>query len=114
MKSVLIIGLMLSLLLSPAIENNLDKMSWLDDAYSFALGHTWFKGHGDAFTCVDFSNGLVERLWRSGYSARTRKTTMKDGMRHMFVVLRLPIEPQTGMIIPPEDYWKYGIDRDDL
>jgi hypothetical protein len=77
------------------------------------------------YNCVDFSNDFVTKEREAGYQARTFRVRVNctsdkfsaacvtyGSNGHMIATISLPIEPQTGKIIPVTEYDDYGIDRD--
>jgi hypothetical protein len=77
------------------------------------------------YNCVDFSNDFVTKEREAGYMARTFRVRVNctsdkfsaacvtyGSNGHMIATISLPIEPQTGKIIPVSEYDDYGIDRD--
>jgi len=103
-------------------EARYDAIKWLrayenldlrpfDLLISNANNHTYDR---QSYNCVDYSREAVAMLRSRGWSARTMITKMENGERHMFIVMPLAVEPQTGMVIPPEAYEAYGIVEDML
>jgi hypothetical protein len=101
-----------------------NDFGFLDIAKNVSESHTYDVYN---YNCVDFSNDYVNNARKAGYMARTFhvrvncKTEMFSvgcaafkSNSHMIAVVSLPIEPQSGKIIPVEEYDDYGIDRDIL
>lgn len=99
-----------------------NDFGFLDIAKNVSESHTYDVYN---YNCVDFSNDFVNEERKAGYMARTLhvrvncKTEMFSvgcaafkSNHHMIAVISLPIEPQSGKIIPVAEYDDYGIDRD--